>query len=80
MALILTSMALGLLPAWRGSLAGIIVCSWAVALVMAASLVSGHGPIESLAASIALVILGFNAGVAMGFGLHYRAGLQPARI
>ncbi len=78
MSLILTSMALGLIPAWRASLMGIIVCSWGVAGVVISSLLFGQGELVNLLPALGLVVLGFNGGVAMGMGLHFSAALKTA--
>ena len=78
MSLILTSMALGLIPAWRASVMGILVCAWGVAGVIFASLLFGQGEIVNLLPALGLVILGFNGGIAMGMGIHFAATLRPS--
>ncbi len=78
MSLIMISMALGLIPAWRASIMGILVCSWGIAGVVVASLLFGQGEIVNLLPALSLVILGFNGGIAMGMGVHFAATLRPA--
>lgn len=78
MSLILISMALGLIPAWRASLMGVIACSWAVAGVVVSSLLFGQGELVNVLPALGLVVLGFNGGIVMGMGLHFSAALRTA--
>ena len=78
MSLVLTSIALGVVPAWRGSLFGIILCSWLVAADVAASLVFAQGTVVNLLPVVGLVVLGFNLGVGAGLWMHFRANLRHA--
>ncbi len=78
MSLILTSMALGLIPAWRGSLTGIIVSSWGVAGVIVTSMLFAQGTLVDVLPAVGLVVLGFNAGIVMGMGLNFAAGFRSA--
>jgi hypothetical protein len=80
MSLILISMALGLAPASRGNLMGIVMSAWIIAGVIATSLLFGVGALVNVLPSIGFVVLGFNAGVALGLGLNYAAALHPSRI
>jgi hypothetical protein len=80
MSLILISIALGLAPASRGSLIGILVSAWVMAGVITVSLLFGEGALVNVLPAIGLVILGFNAGIASGLGLNYAAGLRPSWV
>ena len=66
MSLILTSMALGLIPAWRAS-------GWDPRLLLGCPVslllrCCSAGEVVDLLPAMGLVVLGFNGGIAMGMG------------
>jgi hypothetical protein len=79
MSLILISMAIGLLPAWRGSLFGVLMGGWLLAGGISAAILLGALDLSGVLPVLALVVLGYNVGVGMGFGLNYAVSLKTAR-
>ena len=78
MSLILTTMAIGLLPAWRGSLFGVLMGAWCLAGAISAAILFGAVDLSGVLPVLALVLLGYNGGVGMGFGLNYAASFRSA--
>ena len=74
MSLILASLALGLLSAWRGSLLGVLLGAWALAGIMSAGILFGVIDLTGLLPVVALALLGYNGGVGLGFALNYARG------
>lgn len=71
MPLILACLALGLLPALRGSLLGVLLGVWALAGIMSAAVLFGVIDLAGLLPAVALALLGYNGGVGVGFALNF---------
>jgi len=72
-------MAFGIVPASRGSLMGVLFGAWLLAGAMSAAILSGSIDPAGLLPSVFLAVLGYNAGIGMGYGLTYAASLKAVR-
>lgn len=79
MTLLLASIAFGFLPASRGSLVGILAFAWALAAVMSASILFGAVDLAGVLPAIGMALLGFNAGVLMGYSTNYALATASIR-